>query len=487
MWKYVGAVAGTIWALISLYFVVLFVLRKWHLRKFTGPFAIPFLGNCYTAEALSFLRYLAVTRKKFGKIFTIFTFAKAYLVICDPVVVRRILSDTGKFRKGADYSDIFAIGFGEGLVTSTGEKHKKDRGIFSKYFLKANISNYATVLNRETKRIIEQRMDPSMKMETPTLNMEGFFAVLALRCFTMFCMNFDITEAGVEREEALCKYTSEGSWAVAYLMQINIPAWSIFPPVKLIQKYCDEIERTVLPQVDKRRLAMKNGTLPPELDDCLTAMIRENMAEKDILDHVRTLIGAGHDTTAFFSSYMSYMLALHQDVQDKVRKEIFDVVGDAEDVSFEQIGQLKYLQKVMQETLRMYAVIPILTRESTEDVTIKEAGVTIPKGATLMMPLFLMNRDPTLWDKPAEYNPDRFDELSSADASFTSAKSGFFPFGYGSRTCIGNTLSVIENSIFMCQILRKYRFIPKPGYKPNILSGISLTTSNGVHVNLEAL
>jgi cytochrome P450 len=80
-----------------------------------------------------------------------------------------------------------------------------------------------------------------------------------------------------------------------------------------------------------------------------------------------------------------------------------------------------------------------------------------------------MNRDPEIWDNPSEFNPDRFD---GAGHDYTSAKNGFFPFGYGSRTCIGNTLAQLESAVFFCHLLRKFRIEPDPGFKPNIMSGI---------------
>ena len=77
--------------------------------------------------------------------------------------------------------------------------------------------------------------------------------------------------------------------------------------------------------------------------------------------------------------------------------------------------------------------------------------------------------------------------FSGQGNEFTSAKSGFFPFGYGARTCIGNTFAQMESAVFICQILRKYRLVQEPGFKPAIFAGISLTTSNGINVILKDL
>ena len=259
--------------------------------------------------------------------------------------------------------------------------------------------------------------------------------------------------------------------------------WRIFYPVSYIIRAREQVLAACTVAVEQRRKMMANNECQ-DLDDPLTAMIRENMPEKDVLDHVMTLVCAGHDTTAYFSAFMVLLLAENPSVQDQLRKEIIDVVGNREDVTMEDLGELKYLQKVMQETLRLYAVIPFVTREATEEVTIKEANITIPKGANVMVPFYLLNRDPTIWENPSVFNPDRFDGRTT---EFTSAKNGFFPLGYGSRTCIGNTLAQTENGIFMCHILRKFQFSALPGFKPAIYGGISLTTSNGVHVVIKPL
>jgi len=479
---------GVVWLGFSTMFMYLYITRQWQYRKFKGSLALPVLGNCYTADALSFMRYLASLRKKHGKVFMVWPFAKAYLVIADPTVVRRVLSDTKTFIKGSDYRDIFSLGFGEGLVTSSGEKHTKDRAIFSKYFVKANVTKYAEMINESTKSCMAQKLDPLLPAGTDgpvEVNMETFFAVLSLRCFLRFSMNTTFDD-DLALEEELCHLVSRGSWATARMMSLNLPMWDVFYPVALIKYAKGKVWVECEKAIARRRAELEAGTAV-DIDDCLSAIIREKMSEKDVLDHVMTLVCAGHDTTAFFSSFMMLLLAQHTGVQDRVRAEIFEKMGDKPVITMEDVAELKFLQKVMQETLRLYAVIPMVTREATEEVTVKEAGVTIPKGANVMVPFFLLNRDPTVWENPGVFNPDRFDEKASSGTEFTSAKKGFFPFGYGSRTCIGNTLAQTENGIFLCHLMRNFKFTELKGFKPNIFGGISLTTDNGIRVKIERL
>ena len=199
------------------------------------------------------------------------------------------------------------------------------------------------------------------------------------------------------------------------------------------------------------------------------------------------MLCAGHDTTAYFSAYLCLALAQHPEVQDKLRAVIMETLGEREEVTGDDISAMKYLHQVMQEVLRIYAIIPSLTRYSTEEVVIKANDecdkIVIPKGTNIYIPMYLLNRDPTVWDNSSKFDPDRFADMGD----YTNARAGYFPFGYGTRTCIGNTLAQVEVAIFICHLLRRYIIEPEPGYKVKITAGISLTTSNGVRVRMKRL
>merc|ERR1711871_1507040 len=206
------------------------------------------------------------------------------------------------------------------------------------------------------------------------------------------------------------------------MITMNLPMWDIFPQVQHIKHVRRTMWEDMKPVLEERKAALARGE-STDIDDCLSAMINENMSDKDVVDHMVTLICAGHDTTAFFSAYLCMLLAQHPACQETLRAEINSVVGTRDEVTADDVSSMKYLQKVMQETLRLYAIIPCVTRLASEEVHIKEADITIPKGANVLVPMFLINRDPELWEKPSEFNPERF---TGQGNEFTSAKSGFF-------------------------------------------------------------
>jgi cytochrome P450 len=477
---------AVILASTALYYIVLCIRESWKLRAFRGPPAFPFIGNCYTPQVAFLLRFVTTLRKSYGKIFTLFLFSKAYLVVVEPTVVRRILSDTKAFTKGKDYTESFAVLFGKGLVTSVGEKHRKDRAIFNKYFMRSNVLTKTGVLNALTRKTINQLLIPHTESGKPyALDIAHFFAVLSLRSFTQFAMNFDYSD-NLEREEDICQRISDASCNIGWMLILSFPRLKIIPFIKSLMDMKTELGSDVMKQMEKRKKLVAAGEWKGE-DDCVTAMLNSEMKITDVEDHAVSMIGAGHDTTAYFAAYFCLLLAEHPEIQDKLRKAVFEQLGDREEVTGDDIVAIKYLHQVMQEVLRMYAIIPSMTRYSTEEVVIKSSPdcdeVIIPKNTNIYIPMYLLNRDPSIWVNPTKFDPDRFADMGD----YTNARAGFFPFGYGSRTCIGNTLAQIEVAIFMSHLIRQFSFETEPGFKVKITAGISLTTSNGVRVIIKKL
>ncbi|XP_025113268.1 cytochrome P450 3A19-like [Pomacea canaliculata] len=176
----------------------------------------------------------------------------------------------------------------------------------------------------------------------------------------------------------------------------------------------------------------------------------------------------GYETTASTLQFMAYLLALHPEVQEKVVREIKEQLGD-EIPTHEGVTKLKYLDSVIHETLRMYPPGGSADRVASEEVTIK--GITIPKGAAVMIPITNVMKDPEYFPEPDKFKPERFYEGSVDPISFLA-------FGYGPRLCIGMRLSLLEMKMAMVHVLRRVKFLKtddlqetlkiKPGSRLNI-------------------
>jgi len=478
------------------YWTIVFLHLKYKLWKIPGPLALPLLGNCYDPSVLAFLKYLRNVRKQYGKVYTFYNFTSAYVVLCDSTLVRRVLSDPKTFYKGEDYTSRFKYVFGEGLVTSIGEKHKRDRNVFTKYFVPNNIGKFSKQMNNILKKGIETYLLPHSN-SGKSFNIEPFFARMAFRCFMNYALSTDLSELP-DYEEKLCHSTSDGSNSMGRTILYNLPFWNIFPDIQRLNQFNQDFEtlaysvlaqRKEYLQIREEAQTKKGEDVPLPLDDCLTAMLEAKMSETEMIDHLKTFAAAGHDTTAYFTSYMMYLLAYHPEEQKKAydiivkyfeekyhTKEIEEVT-----VTLDDLSALKHLQYIMMETARYFSIIPCLSRVAGEPLYIPDLNTTIPQGTPLLIPIVVLNRDDIVWKEPATFNPLRFE----GKIDFTSAKDGYFPFAYGSRTCIGNNFARIVSGMILCHILLSFEILPDPSFKPQIQAGISLTTVNGIQVKLQ--
>ncbi|KAL0414430.1 UNVERIFIED_CONTAM: 11-oxo-beta-amyrin 30-oxidase [Sesamum radiatum] len=180
----------------------------------------------------------------------------------------------------------------------------------------------------------------------------------------------------------------------------------------------------------------------------------------EIIQQCKLFYVAGHETTANLISWTIIMLSYHKQWQTRAREEIFQVLGDKESITADDIANLKYVNMIVNETLRLFPPAIELTRVVEEETTVGD--LVLPKGSMVMMPVLLLHRDPKIWgDDAMEFRPDRFAEgvLKAANGH-----SAFLPFGWGVRTCIGANLASLEAKSFITLFLRNFSFDLSPTY-----------------------
>ena len=464
------------------YATCVFAERKRRLGDFPGPFALPIIGNLYDRSTVSILTYIKKMSQLYGKIFVFWAGASPMLVVTEPKLARAILADTVTFIKGPDYTEKFGMVFGDGLVTSTGKKHKEDRACLGKYFIHSKITDHLPSFMAETHRTMNEYIEPFLGKD---INLESFFHILALRIFGQFSISKDY---GSPENRGIADIINQsvkfGSHVVGRHIILNLPMSKIFPRVrKLIQKV-QYIDNHLNDVIDERISLIKQARVPP--DDILDALLAQATSREKIRHHLRTLLSAGHDTTAFFGCYMAYLLSHHPDVQRELKKEIGEVLDNGYiSLTSDRMKQLIYCRMVVQETLRLYTIIPFVNRVTTRDYLWSGSDAKyekiIPAGTVLLIGLSTMNRDGGWWDRPYAFIPERFRDIQG----HCSAKHGYMPFGYGSRTCIGNNLAMVEGIVILVSLMTKYRLTPVSSFKPDIIAGISLISRNGVVVRVE--
>nr|XP_054929670.1 cytochrome P450 3A14-like [Dermacentor andersoni] len=185
------------------------------------------------------------------------------------------------------------------------------------------------------------------------------------------------------------------------------------------------------------------------------------LTTEEIITNAAAIFIAGFESTAAILSYIAYCLAKHPDVQEKLRREVVDAVGTDGSLDYETImKKLKYLEHVVDETLRLYPTsLSGVNRQAKEDFEYN--GIKYKAGTNVMAALYQIHRDPRYFSNPLEFNPDRFSPGN--EASFT--KAAFMPFGMGPRNCVAMRLALLKVRYTVAKMVQKYRMELGPSQK----------------------
>ncbi|MGW4444393.1 cytochrome P450 [Streptomyces sp. NPDC004682] len=206
----------------------------------------------------------------------------------------------------------------------------------------------------------------------------------------------------------------------------------------------------------------------------------ERLSAENVRKQVITFLVAGHETTSGALSFALYYLARHPEIAAHARAEVDRVWGDTPEPGYDQVAKLRYVRRVLDESLRLWPTAPAYAREATRD-TVLAGEHPMRRGAWALVLLPLLHRDPEVWGEDAErFDPDRFD----AKAVRGRAPHTFKPFGTGARACIGRQFALHEATLVLGLLLRRYELRADPGYRLEVTERLTLMPE-GLRLGLE--
>uniref|UniRef100_A0A3P9MK91 Cholesterol 24-hydroxylase n=1 Tax=Oryzias latipes TaxID=8090 RepID=A0A3P9MK91_ORYLA len=250
------------------------------------------------------------------------------------------------------------------------------------------------------------------------------------------------------------------------------------PFVKEVREACRLLRSTGAKWVNERKTAMQNGEEVPK--DILTQIIKtaaaeENMTEEDeefMLDNFVTFFIAGQETTANQLAFCIRELTRHPDILEKLQKEVEEVIGMKQEISYDDLGKLVYLSQVLKETLRLYSTAPGTSRELTEDITVD--GIHIPAGTSVMFNSYVCGRMEKFFRDPLKFDPDRFHP--DAPKPYYC----YYPFVLGPRSCLGQNFAQMEAKVVMAKLIQRFSWELVPGQSFDIQDTGTLRPKSGV-------
>ena len=218
--------------------------------------------------------------------------------------------------------------------------------------------------------------------------------------------------------------------------------------------------RRYLEQWFRRRIPARRADPGQDLFSRLCTLRDDSgrhFSDEDVINHMIFLLMAAHDTTTITLTMMLWFLARHPDWQDRLRETSLALPDDPD---FDELGQLRELEWVMKEALRLIPPVPGMPRLTVRDVDF--AGYRIPAGSLVNVTLQFSHRMEEYWDRPDDFDPLRF---APPREEHRRHPGQYCPFGGGAHMCLGLHFAEIQVKAVMHHLLRRYRWHVPAGYE----------------------
>ncbi|VVC43354.1 Cytochrome P450, E-class, group I,Cytochrome P450,Cytochrome P450, conserved site [Cinara cedri] len=394
-----------------------------------------------------------------------------FIGVYKPEDVQIVLNSSSALEKGIIYH-IFRYAFGEGLFTASMNKWKKHRRIIATIFNTKFLDQLYPIFNENNKKLIEVLSKHTN--DTQPFDVWDYIISCDLNNISQFALDYDRID-----KQTLAEYTL----AMKKVLEISkciVKPWmylywifTVYAYITGLKVYMDQLKRISLQIIRDKKLEFKttmaaqqtnrstNGDItektiknsPKVFLDKLLKLNNEGVdfTDDELIDEVITITIAGSDTSAITQCFCLLLLAIHQDIQDKVYEEIYNVLGDSErDVTPEELFQFKYLEMVLKETLRMFPPGVIFSRKT--NANIKLTNCELPKGCNVFVSPYVTHRCPELYPDPDSFNPENFSPENESGRHMFS----FLAFSGGPRGCIGAKFAMISMKLMVITILRRY-------------------------------
>ena len=337
--------------------------------------------------------------------------------------------------------------FGKGLLTSEDPLHLQQRRMMQPFFHQQCISGYAEVMVLKTEERLERWKDGA------TLNVFQEMTALTLAIVSKTLFNMDIGDEANDFSEAV-------TIGLHHIHQRQMSFVGFFPIVEYLPTHANRQFRKAVKQLDEAIFGMIHAQRMrrEESDDLLSMLLHardeegNTMSDQQVRDEVLTLILAGHETTANALAWTWYLLSQHPDVESQLLSELRDVLNGRLP-STANVPKLVYTEMVFAEAMRLYPPVWGLSPRTSLGTDVLPSGSTIAAGDVVYIIPYVVHRNPRLFQDPERFDPERF----SPAAKHQRSEYAYFPFGGGSRRCIGEAFAWMEGILILATIAQRFK------------------------------
>ncbi len=396
-------------------------------------------------------------------------------LISHPDHVRHVLVDNhGNYEKDRFYDRIKPV-VGEGLLTSNGEFWRRQRRLAQPAFHKQRLAGFAATMARSAAERLDEWQ--ARAVDAGPMDVGAEMMKLALQIVGRTLFNAELGGQADTVGEALgtaLEVTRERFQSL--FMGANLPT----PRNRRFNRAMKMLDEVVYGVIEQRRKSDRDeGDLLSMLMSARDEDTGEGMDDLQLRDELMTMLLAGHETSANALTWAWYLLSKHPAVERRLHEEVREVLGDRAP-SFEDLPKLKYTRMVIDEVLRLYPPAWLYTRGTIEADEI--GGYHIPGKSVVMISPYVLHRNPSVWENPEGFDPERFTEERVAARS----RHAYVPFAGGPRQCIGNNFALMELTIILAMVTQRFRLDLVPGQKIEPEPTVTLRPSAPVMMTLRS-
>lgn len=418
------------------------------------------------------LGYAFQLRQDFGDAVLLKIGPVNWVLLSHPDYVKEILVTRSKeFAKSEQFKRIIRSVDGNGLVASEGDFWLKQRRTIQPTFGHDKLSQYAQIMAAKVSNYLK-RWQPAAQVDIAQ-EMTNMTLAVSAKLF----LGVDVE--GREQEIGDAVTTVSQAMYREFTDLLPLPDWLPLPTKLEKRQAVATIDRLCLEGIAQQKSCPSaSSMLGLLLATGDTESGGTRMSDAQVLAEAKTMFNGGHDSTAAALAWSWYLLLTNAKTYEKLLQQT-EQIAPAGLSGFGDFGQATYSRQVAKEALRLYPPAWLLPRQTLANTTV--GRYTVPKGTSVNLIPYLIQRDERFFPAPDTFDPERF----NAENEPQQYPFSWFPFGAGPRSCIGREFALLEMQIIMTLVTQKYRLELVPEQKAvQMRPLISLEPKGPIRVSL---
>jgi len=419
------------------------------------------------------LGFLAKVAREYGDVAGFRMGPTNLCILGRPEWIRDLLvTHADRFHKGRGLERAKRL-LGQGLLTSEGPVHLRQRRMMQPAFHRERIAGYASAMSDYASR----HADSWREGETRDMSREMSHLTMGIVGKTLFDTDVESEADEIGKALTVAIETFSGT--------ISLPFFQVIDRLPLPSNRRFEVARARIDGTIARFIAERRKS-PRGRTDLLSLLVAAQDVEGDgtgmtdaqVRDEAVTIFLAGHETTANALTWTWYLLSQNPEVETRLHAEL-DAFPPSRSFGVGDLPALRYTEMVLAESMRLFPPAWILGRRALVDYEV--GGYVIPKGSIVAACQWITHRDPRFFPEPERFDPERFrPEVRESRPKFS-----YFPFGGGPRVCIGESFAWMEGVLLLATLARGWRPRLVTGHPVVPLPSITLRPKHGMRMVLE--